>query len=98
MTNGNERTPNGGSRLYRVRDIPNLPGYEWTTESFLRHAIFNADDRVGSGGTVIPGNGLAGAILRIGRKVLIDLDALDNWIESHRTGATSDRTGGQRDV
>jgi hypothetical protein len=69
-----------------VPDIPNLPGYEWTTQSYLRHAVFDAQDRLGSGGTVIPGNGLAGAIIRIGRKVLIDLDRFDTWIEDQREG------------
>ena len=47
----NEHMP-GPKRCARVRDVPNLPGYEWATESFLRHAIFDAEDRVGSGGTV----------------------------------------------
>ncbi len=71
-------------RLCTVRQIPNQPGYEWTSQSFLRHAIFNAEDRVGSGGTIIPGNGLSGAILRLGRKVLIDLDEFDEWVNAHR--------------
>jgi hypothetical protein len=87
MTNDirNEHVP-ARKRRARVRDVPNLPGYEWVTESFLRHVIFDAKDRVGSGGTVIPGNGLAGAIIRVGRRVLIDLDAFDCWVESHREG------------
>ena len=76
----------GKWRCAQVSDIPNLPGYEWTTESFLRHAIFNSKDRTGSGGTIIPGNGLAPAIVRLGRRVLIDLDAFDDWLESHREG------------
>lgn len=71
-------------RLCTVRQIPNQPGYEWTSQSFLRHAIFNSESRVGSRGAVIAGNGLSSAIIRIGRKILIDLDAFDAWIESHR--------------
>ena len=74
------------SRLATVREIPTLPGYEWATQSFLRHAIFNAEDRVGSGGAIVSGNGLSSAIIRIGRKVLIDLDTFDAWVESHREG------------
>jgi hypothetical protein len=31
-----------------------------------------------------PGNGLASAIIRIGRRVLIDLDRFDAWIEAQR--------------
>jgi hypothetical protein len=76
----------GKRRLARISDIPTLPGYEWTTQSYLRHAVFDAKDRVGSGGTVIPGNGLASAIIRIGRRVLIDLDRFDAWIEIQREG------------
>ncbi len=85
-TNSNHGNLDGKRRCARVRDIPNLLGYEWTTESFLRHAIFNSKDRTGSAGTIIPGNGLAPAIVRLGRRVLIDLDRFDAWIESHREG------------
>lgn len=74
----------GGKRLFPVNQIPDQPGYQWLTESTLRHWIFNADESVGSGGTVIPGNGFAPAIIRLGRKILIDLDQLDTWIELHR--------------
>jgi hypothetical protein len=81
----------GRLRCSRVRDIPNLPGYEWVTESFLRHAIFNAEDRIGSGGAVIQGNGLSDAIIRVGRKVLIDLNAFDAWVESHRCSTNAGR-------
>ncbi len=52
-----------GRRLATVREIPTMSGYQWATPSLLRHAIFNAEDRVGSGGTIIPGNGLSGAII-----------------------------------
>jgi len=71
-------------RRARVRDVPNRPGYEWVTESFLRHAIFEAKDRVGAGDTRMPGNGLSGAIIRIGRRVLLDLDAFDAWVNAQR--------------
>ena len=85
MTNENNHgNLDGKRRCARVSDIPNLLGYEWVTESFLRHAIFNAKDRVGSAGTELSGNGLGPAIVRIGRKILIDLDRFDAWIESHR--------------
>ncbi len=85
-TNSNEKTVSKTLRLCRVRDVSTMSGYEPFTQSVLRHLIFNAEERVGSGGTVIPGNGLASAIIRIGRKVLIDLDRFDAWIESHREG------------
>lgn len=43
-------------------------------ESGLRYLIFNAKPRTRSSGDNIPGNGLeeSGAIVRLGRKVLLD--------------------------
>ncbi|MEM6550234.1 MAG: hypothetical protein AAF713_21200 [Pseudomonadota bacterium] len=72
-------------RLASVKDVQKLTGYQWATERYLRHLIFNAEDRYGSRGTIVPGNGLAPAIIRIGRKVLIDLDAFDAWIDGQRS-------------
>ena len=52
--------------------------------SALRNLIFKADERVSTNG-VIAGNGLsqAGAIIRIGRKVLINEPKFYAWVESH---------------
>ena len=58
--------------------------YPVFSQSALRDLIFKAEDRFNSRGDRIPGNGLAeaGAIIRIGRKVLIDLDAFEAWLAS----------------
>lgn len=58
--------------------------YPVFTQAALRDLIFKAADRFNSRGDRIPGNGLAeaGAIIRIGRKVLIDLDAFEAWLDS----------------
>ncbi len=72
------------SRLMSVAQILMDENYIWTTNSYLRHVIFNAEDRYGSGGTTIAGNGFAPAIIRIGRKILIDMDQFDLWVEQHR--------------
>lgn len=53
------------------------------TEPALRNLILNAEDRSSSRGERIPGNGLAeaGAIVRVGRRVLIDTHAFFGlWI------------------
>jgi hypothetical protein len=52
----------------------------------LRDLKFKAHDRTNSRGDVIKGNGTgpAGVWVQIGAKVLIDLDAFDAWIESHK--------------
>lgn len=57
----------------------------WTPAS-LRNLILNAADRVNSRGERIPGNGLAeaGAIVRIGRRVLIDEQSFFRWIASQQ--------------
>lgn len=53
------------------------------SQSALRNLIFKAEDREGAAG-IIPGNGLAkaGAIVRIGRKILIDEARFFEWVES----------------
>ena len=53
------------------------------TEAALRNLIFKADDRLSSKG-VIPGNGLiaCGALVRVGRKVLIDEAKFFDWIDT----------------
>lgn len=57
--------------------------YPVFTPSALRDLIFKATDRFNSRGDRIKGNGLAdaGAIIRIGRKILIDLDAFEAWLD-----------------
>ena len=74
----------GGPRLVTVNQLVELPGYDWATGRSMRHYIFNAEPRQTSRGEVIPGNGLAAAIIRIGRKILIDLDEFDAWIDRQR--------------
>ncbi len=56
------------------------------TPAALRDLKFKAHDRKNSRGETIKGNGTgpAGVWVQIGAKVLIDLDALDRWIESHK--------------
>lgn len=55
--------------------------YPAFTEASLRNLIFKAEPRRSTKGEIC-GNGLieAGAILRIGRKVLIDEDRFFEWV------------------
>ncbi|NQV59372.1 MAG: hypothetical protein HQ502_06875 [Alphaproteobacteria bacterium] len=76
--------PRRGMRIASVNNLPEVIGYEWLSVPALRHLIFNSQERLNSKGDVIPGNGLNKAIVRIGRKVLIDIDAFDAWLETHR--------------
>ena len=52
----------------------------------LRDLKFKAFDRKNSRGETIKGNGTGagGVWIQLGAKILIDLDSLDRWIESHR--------------
>lgn len=52
------------------------------TPSAIRADVFKAQDRLNSRGDRIAGNGLAahGAIVRRGRKVLIDVHRYGNWL------------------
>lgn len=52
------------------------------TPSAIRADIFKSEDRVNSRGERIAGNGLAahGAIVRRGRRVLIDVHRYGNWL------------------
>ena len=59
------------------------------TQAALRNLILNAADRQNSRGERIAGNGLAeaGAIVRIGRRVLLDEAAFFRWIaEQQKNG------------
>ena len=79
-----------GRRLTTIPNMARMPGYrEAFTGSSLRHQIFHAKSRTNSKGQTIRGNGLeeAGAIIRIGRKVIIDLDRYDAWLVSKRASA-----------
>lgn len=57
------------------------------SESALRNLIFKAEPRQSSKG-VISGNGLlkAGAIVRLGRKVMLDEVKFFGWVESQQGG------------
>ena len=52
------------------------------TPSAIRADVFKAEDRLHSRGDCIAGNGLAahGAVIRRGRKVLIDVHRYGNWL------------------
>ncbi|MDP1526989.1 MAG: hypothetical protein Q8M20_14340 [Rhodocyclaceae bacterium] len=58
------------------------------TPAAFRDLKFKAHDRKNSRGETIKGNGTgpAGVWIQIGSKVLINLDAFDRWVESHKMG------------
>jgi hypothetical protein len=58
-------------------------------QSAIRSHILNSADRLNSRGERIAGNGLAasGAIVRVGRRVLIDEQAFFRWIAGQQRNA-----------
>jgi hypothetical protein len=74
-------------QLYTIKQFSErFPAF---TEPSLRNLKFKAEPRHSTKGE-IPGNGLieAGAIVRIGRRVLIDEDRFFDWVR--------ERNGGER--
>ncbi|MCA1606729.1 MAG: hypothetical protein LC775_14960 [Acidobacteria bacterium] len=62
-----------GKRYLTIRQT--AQAYPAMTESALRWLRFNGD-----------ANGFNRCILAVGRKLLIDADAFEQWLESHRNG------------
>lgn len=52
------------------------------TMGAIRMDVFRASDRINSKGETLPGNGLAAhnAVVRRGRRVLVDVRAYGNWL------------------
>ena len=77
-----------GNRLATVEKAADYYADAGQTEPAIRANIFKASDRYNSRGEKIPGNGLAatGAIIRRGRKVLIDLDRYGSWLSGGAVG------------
>lgn len=57
-------------RLSTVKNVPAKYPDANFTQSSIRWLIFNAKD-----------NGFSSCIVRIGRKVLIDLDSFEDWLD-----------------
>ena len=67
--------------LFTVREFSEK--HPCFSQASLRQLIFHASLRYGAHGKLILGNGLndAGAILRIGRRVLINEEAFFTWVD-----------------
>ncbi|MBL8252217.1 MAG: hypothetical protein JNJ76_01265 [Candidatus Competibacter sp.] len=55
------------------------------SEPAIRNLVFCAKERHSSQGP-IPGNGLDRAIIRVGRKVLIDAEQFQAWLREKQSG------------
>lgn len=62
------------TRLITVKQVAER--YPAFSEGALRWRIFNAEQ-----------NGLSSALVRVGRRVLIDTEEFDRWLDSQRCGS-----------
>jgi hypothetical protein len=80
-----QRENNAPRELLTVRQFAKrFPAW---TEAALRNLILNSTDRLNSRGQRVPGNGLreSGAVLNVGRRVLIDVQAFFGpWIAAQQ--------------
>lgn len=62
-------------RYFTVKQLVKLEQFGWLTEASLRQLLFLGNE-----------NGLnkSGAILRLGRKILIDVTKFHEWVSRHR--------------
>lgn len=85
------RTFTGVNQMTTETSLPRLATIDNAAKAFadagqtanaIRANILKADDRFNSRGEKIKGNGLAatGAIIRRGRRVLVDLDRYGSWL------------------
>lgn len=70
-------------RIVPLTQAPVASGYSWITVSMLRHWVFQSQSRIAADGAVVAGNGFDACLLRIGRRILIDLDRLNDWLIGH---------------
>lgn len=70
------------SKLATVKSLPSCFPLLGLTTAAIQGQIFKSQDRIDSKGRKIPGNGLAasGAIIRRGRRVLVDVDKYAAWL------------------
>ena len=75
-------SPHEPRRLATINKTAQFFADAGETPAAIRANVFKSADRINSRGEKINGNGLAaaGAIIRRGRKVLIDLDAYGRWL------------------
>jgi len=69
-------------KLATVKNLPSCFPLLQLTRAAIHGHIFKSQDRFDSKGRKIPGNGLAatGAVIRRGRKVLINVDKYAAWL------------------
>jgi len=70
--------------LLTVAQMAENPKYPWLTERALRHYIHDAEARIAASGEKIGGNGFDTVIVRVGRKILIDVDRFERWVRSNQ--------------
>ncbi len=81
MSSNNRTTP----RLIPVTEWNQH--HEWPPQGGLRHLIFHTKDRKNSSGQTTQRNGLDVALVRVGRRILIDEAKFFKWLHSQQKNA-----------
>jgi len=91
LTNQTSLSPATQRTIFTIPEFVEQPEFDYLSRSSLQHLIFNSKPRKSASGNVIPGNGLveAGAIIRIGRRVLLDAPRFRTWVEAQRESVAS---------
>lgn len=85
---------NNSLRIVPIKIMVTRPPYcDFLTESAMRQHIHNSQNRYSSRGELTSGNGMleSGVIIRVGRRVLIDLDKFDEWLLNHKPRLSTHR-------
>lgn len=83
MTETQNQTPKTQPRIVPLIKVPEATGYDWLLISTLRQWVFYSKPRYSASGHTIPGNGFDVCLLRVGRKLLVNLDRFEEWLHSH---------------
>ena len=80
--NADQATTAGLPRLATIEKTAEVFANAGQTPAAIRAHVFKSNDRYNSRGEKIQGNGLAaaGAVIRRGRRVLIDIDRYGAWL------------------
>jgi len=65
-------------RLSTVRNLPTQYLHANFTQSSIRWLLFNSKE-----------NGFSSCVVRVGRRVLIDLDLFESWLDNQSQGRAS---------
>lgn len=71
-------------RIVPLNEVPSIEGYGYLKIPTLRQWVFRSAPHFSAKGEQKPSNGFDACLVRIGRRVYVNLDSLDTWLLSHQ--------------